>query len=113
MNEAMKYELLYSNSLRPVEISGQPIVGHKQGFCMIDMHQVAGSSEAKYTCDFQGLTSGWNDVYPSDLECQWVDVTQVPSGSYVLRITVNPNGTLEEVDYLNNSADIPVSIPPA
>jgi hypothetical protein len=111
LNETMKYELLYPQTLQPVEISGQRIVGHKQGFCMIDMRQVAGSQAAKYTCEYQGLTSGWNDIYPSSLECQWLDVTDVPPGSYVIRISVNPEGTLLEADRTNNSADIPVIIP--
>jgi hypothetical protein len=29
------------------------------------------------------LHVGWEDVYPNDIDCQWVDITGVPAGNYL------------------------------
>lgn len=112
LREAMSYELLHEDTLEPVMLGGASVVGHKQGFCMLDTQPVAGDGEAHYYCDFQGLSSGWADLYGSELDCQWVDITDVPPGNYTLRLTVNPGGSLPEADLSNNSALVPVVIPP-
>jgi len=78
---------------------------------MLDMRKLSGDSgPAKYTCENQGLTSGWADVYSAGLDCQWIDITGVPSGDYIVRITVNPGGTLNEADKSNNSVIVPYTI---
>jgi len=110
LTEAMKYELLDAATLEPVTLEGEPVVGHKQGFCMLDMIQVAGGNSPKFTCSNQGLTSGWADVYDSSLDCQLIDITGVAAGDYVLKVTVNPGGTLSEANKSNNSAFVPVNI---
>jgi Lysyl oxidase len=110
LNEAMSYELLDEN-LNPVKRNGASVVGHKQGFCMLDMRKASGTAgERKYTCSNQGLGSGWGDVYASTLDCQWIDVTDVPNGKYVVKVTVNPGGTLTEADKTNNSAFVEYTI---
>jgi hypothetical protein len=56
-------------------------------------------------------------VYEADLPCQWIDVTDVPPGDYVLRATLNqprPESALPvlvERDYDNNVVEVPVTIP--
>lgn len=111
LREAMAYELLHKDTLEPVILNGEAVVGHKQGFCMIDMRKISSSAgPATYTCEFQGLSSGWADVYSSGLDCQWIDVTGVPAGDYYVRITVNPGGSLYEADVHNNSAIVPYTI---
>lgn len=87
------------------------VVGRKQGFCMLDSQRINSDQPPRYNCDFQGLSAGWADVYESTLDCQWLDITDVPPGEYVMRIRVNPSGTFEESDYSNNAAEFPVSIP--
>jgi hypothetical protein len=47
----------------------------------------------------------------STLDCQWVDVTNVPAGNYFLEITVNPDQILLESNYGNNTSTIPVTLP--
>ena len=42
------------------------------------------------TCSDQGIQAGWADVYGAHLDCQWIDVTDVPAGIYTLEIEVNP-----------------------
>jgi hypothetical protein len=111
MKEAMSYELLHADTLQPVTLNGQAVVGRKQGFCMLDMRRMSGTNPPRYTCGYQGLTAGWADVYSSGLDCQWVDVTGVPAGPYVLKVTVNPTGSLVETNKNNNSAYVPVSVP--
>jgi hypothetical protein len=92
------------------------VPGRKQAFCLRDSGTYlsgAGPSMG-YTCDNQGLTAGWQDVYPRHLECQWLDVTGVPPGQYYLRLEVNPetDGThkIAESRYDNNAAMVPVTI---
>lgn len=92
---------------------GQVVAGHKQAFCAFDNDPVyADAGAAKYTCMNQGISVGWADTYADWLECQWVDVTSVPGGNYILEVEVNPGGVIAEKDYSNNVARIPVVIPP-
>jgi hypothetical protein len=71
--------------------------GHKQSFCMTDSRRYTGTRARKFDCHFQGITVGWGDRYGSDLDGQWVDVTDVPPGEYALVVTVNPDGLLPEI----------------
>jgi hypothetical protein len=111
LQDIMLYELLTVDQLKPVTVGGQNIVGRKQGFCMEDGEQVVGSNSGKYDCNNQGITAGWADVYDASLDCQWLDVTGVPQGKYVLRVTVNPSGRYSESDRSNDVAEVPVTIP--
>lgn len=104
------------------ELSG----GHKQAFCLVDWRSWAWpwlegkedmGDEGYYNCFNQGISRGWEDVYAADLECQWVDITDVPPGDYTLRIEVNPpppsseTRLLIERNYDNNVLEVPVQIP--
>jgi len=103
-------------------LDGEEVVaaGHKQAFCLVDLQNWAwpdlGDAGKTYTCFNQGISVGWLDVYDRNLDCQWIDVTNVPYGDYTLRIEVNlpPPGkaspTLVERDYGNNVVDIPVTV---
>ncbi len=90
-------------------------VGHKQGFCMEDVEQYQAQPgpmpATPYTCTNQGLHVGWEDVYPNDIDCQWIDITGVPSGQYVLSVIVNNDHYLPESNYENNEARVPVTVP--
>ena len=86
--------------------------GQKQAFCLLDSVKYlsnAGPSKG-YTCDHQGLTRGWEDVYYRNLDCQWLDITGVPAGNYTLRVKVNPAKIVPEINYANNAVAIPVTI---
>lgn len=110
------YELLDQNGVSVV-------VGRKQAFCLEDYTKVDPlAGPAKYTCSNQGISVGWSDVYGSYLDCQWLDVTGVPSGRYTLKVVVNaaavnaanagaPVATnLQESNYNNNTATAIVTI---
>lgn len=86
--------------------------GHKQAFCLLDYDPLSdGSGPAKYTCMFQGIQAGWSDIYESTLPCQWVDITDVPGGEYMLEVRVNFDHILMESDFTNNDTVVPVTIP--
>jgi hypothetical protein len=87
-------------------------LGRKQAFCLMDVQahgdQVAG--EPIYDCDDQGIQRGWSDIYPADVPCQWLDVTDLPDGDYRLVADVNPEGSLEETNLTNNRAEVEVTL---
>ncbi len=99
-----------------VDDAGAPVAtGHKQGFCLEDTVAIDGSDpstpqDGRYTCQVQGLSTGWADIYGDELDCQWIDVTEVPPGDYTLRLTVNPDGTVPETDLGNNTIEVPVTV---
>ncbi|MGA9525920.1 MAG: lysyl oxidase family protein [Myxococcaceae bacterium] len=92
--------------------------GHKQSFCWSDTDPVPGMSTPRHfpfsdeNCNTNmGLSVGWGDIYHSNLECQFVDVTDVPSGEYDLTVRVNPQRVVLESDYSNNVSSTRVKIP--
>jgi hypothetical protein len=112
LKNIMLYELVDPSTNQVVSVDGQQVVGRKQGFCMMDISQInASAPQGKYDCNNQGITEGWADVYDSDLDCQFLDITGVPSGAYNLRLTVNPDGLFNESNTTNNTVNVPVTIP--
>jgi hypothetical protein len=114
LSEILAYEL-FSTSGNPVFVEGGTAVGRKQSFCMMDTYPVndvitSGTSAGKFTCENQGISAGWADLYESSLECQFLDITGVPDGEYRLRISVNPDSIYDELDYANNVEEIPLEI---
>lgn len=87
------------------------LTGHKQAFCLMDFSRYDPSAgPAQYTCSYQGISAGWQDVYGSYLDCQWLDITGIAKGDYLLRVTINPDRLLTESNYDNNMATVPVTI---
>lgn len=78
----------------------------KVGFCLLDTYRVSdltGSpSSVTYTAacgpTVQGISVGWADVYPAELEGQWIDLgpDPLPDGQYVLRTVADPLGLFHE-----------------
>ncbi|MFO0578020.1 MAG: lysyl oxidase family protein [Polyangia bacterium] len=97
--------------------SGKEIVaGRKQAYCMEDTRQVHSGPNVAcrkvYNCSMQGIQAGWSDLYGNALDCQWLDITGVPAGDYQIRVTLNPNRAFQEISFDNNTAVVPVRIPP-
>jgi hypothetical protein len=113
LNNTFLYELINPTTTQAVVVDGRGVIGRKNSFCIQDMYPASGAArtDPQFDCDYQGLSVGWEDGYDASLSCQWLDVTGVPSGSYILRLTVNPDGAFPEGNTANNSADIPVTIP--
>jgi hypothetical protein len=89
-------------------------IGTKNGFCMLDLEtwdrELAVNGCNTYDCNNQGISVGCADVYDSSLQCQWVDITGVPNGTYDLRVTANPERVISELDYENNVATVRIAI---
>ncbi len=91
--------------------------GHKQAFCLRDSERIDTTDPTVerielYSCTNQGIQRGWADDYGANLDCQWIDVTDVAAGDYTLSIRVNASRALEELDYDNDSAEVSVMVPP-
>jgi len=91
--------------------------GHKQAFCLLDTFSWAWNNEpGVYDCSNQGIGRGYADIYEADLPCQWIDVSDVPPGEYMLRATLNsprPESALpllNERRYDNNMVEVPVTV---
>lgn len=91
-------------------LQDEMIAGRKQPWCLTDIQRYEGDRDWQYSCHRQGLTAGWADIYGSGTPGQWLDVTDLPSGDYVLETEVNPDRMLGESDHLDNRANATVSI---
>ena len=71
--------------------------GHKQAFCLEDLLKYTNDNKSSgYTCASQGITSGWGDWYFKQLSGQWIDITGVPEGDYIVRVEINAAHTFGE-----------------
>jgi len=89
-----------------------PVVqSRKMAFCMEDVLKFLPGDQAarKYTCADQGIQAGWSDVYGNGLPGQWVDITGVPAGNYILEVELNPDWLIQEGSYADNVAAASVS----
>lgn len=58
----------------------------------------------------EGISVGWGDIYASGIAFQWIDITGVANGKYILTVTADPNGYFEESDTTNNTASATIRI---
>ena len=99
------YELLDTNGTTVV-------AGHKQGFCFEDSFKYDGGKSNGYSCAFQGITSGWGDWYYKQLTGQWIDITGVPEGDYIVRVTINLAHIFDEgANRYPNVMETPIHVP--
>jgi hypothetical protein len=99
------------------------VTDSKTGFCLGDRYRTRGRalpaqpSEPQYTgrCGLgetgrlrlvEGISVGYGDDYPANLEGQFVRLTGLPAGRYVLIHRVNVQQRLRETDYGNNAASL-------
>jgi len=99
------------------ERAGLPVAhGDKSGFCPEDSAPI--DTEDKdasryYSCFTEdergvgpnqvvGISAGWKDIYRWELPDQFVEITGIPDGFYVLEIELDPNNVFVEANERNN-----------
>ncbi|MEM7113379.1 MAG: lysyl oxidase family protein [Chloroflexota bacterium] len=54
----------------------------KQAFCVESTNRFSNNEFSPlthpYSCTFQGIQAGWADEYGAGLDCQWIDITELP-----------------------------------
>ncbi|XP_026812005.1 lysyl oxidase homolog 2 [Rhopalosiphum maidis] len=80
--------------------------GHKASFCLEDNQCTDGARPAFACADYgdQGISVNCSDIYRHNIDCQWVDVTDLNPGLYTLKVSVNPEHKIPEMTYDNNAA---------
>jgi hypothetical protein len=87
-----RYELRRHGETTPVN------TGLKRSFCVEDTKAATSMNPRRYCCAVgvvcehtgtQGVQVGWGDLYPSNLPCQWIDITDTPPGDYDLCVFVD------------------------
>ena len=89
-------------------------IGYKNGFCVLDL-ECPQPMMAKYSCNYMGITAGCADIYDAGLDCQWLDITDIPDGDYVFVAVVNVDLARDalgrsEKDTLNNYAQVCINL---
>jgi hypothetical protein len=79
----------------------------KTGFCFLDSYEFRSKEASHYNRDNfvcqvaptrsvpMGISVGWGDIYKATFAFQWIDVTGLPAGDYVISLVVDPPGRLD------------------
>lgn len=118
----MEHYALYRSTKR---LPGDVPLGHKYGFCFFDgLPYALGLRRASHVPVFSffdcgvptsqalrvGLSVGWGDIYPWDFTGQFIDVSNVPDGDYLVCLGADPANDFRELHNANNQAWARVSL---
>lgn len=91
--------------------------GAKTGFCFWDNYRYGSTAPIVYhpsttsACEMRtdgtvpmGLSVGWGDEYPSSIAFQYIDISGLPNGDYVVTLEADLDGEFIEADETNNTA---------
>jgi len=110
----MHYHILGFSDYKLLKQDGSvAAVGHKQAFCLEDLLKYTNDNKSSgYTCAFQGITSGWADWYYKQLSGQWIDITGVAEGDYIVHVEINAAHTFAEGgNRYPDTVEVPVHVP--
>ena len=121
------YKSFMSSRLWAADAAGRRLgaaparAGHKNGFCLIDVDNIAFGSkgDAAKTYNFprcnaptdvdaagahmtNGVSVGWADVYPWFLADQYIEISGLADGYYLLESMVDPDDRIIETDETDN-----------
>lgn len=99
------YHLKQFNGYKIYDCRGRERKGNKQAFCLEDSEKLsAGRRTAQFhNCNSnQGISAGWADLYGRGLDCQWIDITGLADGEYVVEARTNRSGIVKEDWYGDN-----------
>jgi hypothetical protein len=99
------FHLKQFNGYKIYDCKGRERKGNKQAFCLEDSERLsAGQATPQFRdCNSnQGISAGWADLYGRDLDCQWIDITGLPDGDYVVEARTNRSGIVREDWYGDN-----------
>jgi hypothetical protein len=112
---AVRYSLWHGDG------SAEVAPAEKVGFCLGDISRVEAPDTAEphpWTCGVSynteidmGVSAGWRDEYHWTTPFQWVNVSDVAPGSYLLRADADPDDVVREVDEVNPGDALPVVLP--
>jgi Lysyl oxidase len=121
-----RYELWTGNASRRLRRD------RKQGFCLGDRYQLSpnkrmphqprmpaypgycGKNRPDLLKMVEGITVGWGDNYPANIEGQYIDITGIAPGRYLLVHRIRAGGLLESYPYNDVSCvAITLAAPPA
>lgn len=89
----------------------------KTGFCFLDSYAYGSKEPSRYNSESSvcltaqnktvpmGVSVDWGDVYRSTIAMQWIDITGLASGDYVIRMVADPwetDGRFLESNEANN-----------
>lgn len=118
----MTYELRRASDFKLI------VPDQKTGFCLGDRYDVdpltalpgepgirvydtnCGSLDTGLLEVEEGISVGWGDVYEAWRDAQYLDVTGLPAGRYVLVHRVNQGRPLRESVYSNNASSVLISL---
>ncbi|WP_342377742.1 lysyl oxidase family protein [Myxococcus stipitatus] len=93
------------------DASGQSVLtGRKQGFRLMDLFSYCADAAPQGAYDPMGISPGWADIYTVDTPCQWVDITDLPDGTYDFRVSVDTRDIVDEGTVHPNTVDFPVRL---
>ena len=79
-------------------------IGTKNGFCVLDLECNDGGN-GQYGCANMGISAGCGDIYGSGLPCQWIDITDLPAGTYTMVMRVNWDKTPDKLGRVEKTYD--------
>jgi hypothetical protein len=113
--DACADDLLAANA----PLAAKMIRGAKRGFCLYDVVLISDLPNATVVCPeipdpltypdctYSGLGVCWADIYepiPGFTDGQWISITGLPTGDYVLENEANARHFFDEADFKNNTA---------
>ena len=99
-----------------------PLRTAKYGFCFFDTtrrlagapyqpaYALSGCGTPSSLTTKVGLSAGWADIYPWNFAGQYIDITGVPWGRYLLCVTADPKKQFRQSDTTNDEAWVRVRI---